>query len=141
MKNVKPFVMVATFVALACTSLHAQSGDMRATIPFDFHAGNRLVPAGDYVIHGQGAVVFLRKADSGTSVSSFMTSGTIGRDRSRLARLDFQRYGTHYFLTTIWDPFSQDGRHVHQTAREKELELAKGGDGPIQIAVSLVASE
>jgi hypothetical protein len=45
MTNFKHFAGVVIFAALACTGLHAQSLNLRATIPFDFHAGDKLMPA------------------------------------------------------------------------------------------------
>jgi hypothetical protein len=56
----KQFIAVTIFAALACAGLQAQSADLRATIPFNFHAGERLMPAGEYLIHEQGPIVVVR---------------------------------------------------------------------------------
>jgi hypothetical protein len=109
MKSLKQLVVVAFFAALACAGLQAQRVDMRANIPFDFHAGDRVMPAGEYVIHQQGALVFLREADGGRPAPILMTIGVDGRV-SQEARLEFNRYGSDYFLTAVWNSFTQDGR-------------------------------
>jgi hypothetical protein len=139
MKSFKQLAVVAFFAALTCAGLHAQSLDMRANIPFDFHAGDRLMPAGEYVIHQQGGLVFLRGTDRGGPAPILMTIGLVGADSSRDARLDFKRYGSEYFLSAIWNPFSKDGRQVPQTARQKEL--AKRGDIPVPAEVTITSTK
>jgi hypothetical protein len=139
MKSLKQFILVTTFAALAGTGLDAQSVDMRAVIPFDFRAGDRLLPAGEYVIHGQGPVVFLRGADNGSPAFALMTIRTEGRDQYRQARLDFNRYGNEYFLTSVWDSFTQNGRQMLPTPRQKEL--AKRGNAPYSATVALTGTK
>jgi len=139
MKSLKQQLMaVAIFAALACTGLHAQSMDMRATIPFAFHAGDRLMPAGEYVIHEQGPWVWFRAADSGRPSPIFMTIGLDGQGPQQ-ARLEFNRYGNEFFLTAVWNSFTKDGRQVLPTAHEKEL--AKRGDVPDKSAVTLTGTK
>ncbi len=138
MKCLKKLATVTIFVALACTGLHAQSFDMRATIPFDFQAGDRILPAGEYVIHEEAQWVLLRGAAGGTSSPIMITTATSGREPQH-ARLDFNRYGSDYFLTKVWDPFSLDGRQLLQTAREKEI--AKRGGLPVRAVVNLTSSK
>jgi hypothetical protein len=130
--------MVAVFAVLAGTGLHAQKLDMRATIPFDFRAGNTLMPAGEYDVYRHDHWVVLRLVDGGKPSTAFLTNGAIAADPVRDARLEFNRYGNAYFLTTIWEPFSHDGRQVPRTSREKEL--AKRGVVPVQTAVVLASN-
>jgi hypothetical protein len=131
MKSLKQLVVLAILSALACAGLYAQTVDLRATIPFDFRAGNTLMPAGEYEIRGQGPWVLLRLADGGRPSVGLMTNQAVGTDPTRDARLDFNRYGNAYFLAAVWVPFSSDGRQVPATAQEKRL--AKRGV-PVQTA-------
>ena len=109
---------------------------MRVAVPFDFHAGDKLIPAGEYVIHEQGPVVWLREANAGKPALVFVTIATEGRSPSRQARLDFDCYGSDYFLTTIWNSYSQDGRQVLQSSREKELAKRREVSVPAAIAIT-----
>ena len=138
MKSMKQLVVVAIFAALACTALHAQSADLRATIPFDFHAAGKLMPAGEYVIHEQGMLVVLREADSGRLAPILMTIGVVSSN-PREAGLDFSHYGNEYFLKAIWSPVSGYGRQFLQTAREREV--AKRGIVPVQAEVTLASTK
>jgi|ERR1700722_3035088 hypothetical protein len=138
MKRLKQLVVLSTFAVLAGTGLHAQSVDVQATIPFDFHAGDRLMPAGEYVIHEQGPCVIFKNAD-GKASGAVMTFGVSGRGPAQDARLEFNRYGDEYFLLAVWNSFTADGRQVPRTARQKEL--AKRGNAPVEAAVALARSK
>jgi hypothetical protein len=139
MKSLKQFIVVTTFAAVACTGLRAQSVDLQAAIPFDFHAGDKLMPAGEYAIQGQGAVVFLRGADNGSPALALITIGAEGRDASGHARLEFNRYGNEYFLTAVWDSHTLAWRQLLPTPRQKEL--AKRGNVPAETTVALVSAK
>ena len=135
----KSLTIVAIFTALGCTGLHAQSVDMRAEIPFDFHAGAKLMPAGEYVVHAEGPLLWLRGAANGGSAVAMITVATSSLERSRAARLDFNRYGSEYFLTEVWSSANWDGRQLIPTSRQKEL--AKRGGVPDRAEVSLVSTK
>jgi hypothetical protein len=138
MNNLKQLAVVTILAAMACTGLLAQTVDMTATIPFDFQAGNKLMPAGEYQVHEQGTWVILRSLDGSKSVATVLTNAATGADRNRDARIEFHRYGGAYFLTTIWYPYSGDGRDVPQTSREREL--AKRYGAPSKSAVVLAVN-
>ena len=138
MKSYTQLATVTLFAALACTGLRAQTVNLWATVPFDFSAGGKLMPAGQYLIQEQGYLTIFHGFNNGNPNVILMTAtgdgGTSGK-----ARLDFNRYGSRYFLTAIWDSQTPEGRRVPPTAREKEL--AKRGDVPVQTAVSLVSTK
>jgi len=140
MKRLKQLVVLTTFAVLACAGLHGQNIDMRAAIPFDFHAGDRLMPAGEYVIHERGAWVILNDAD-GKASGALMTFAASGRGpaQAQNARLEFNRYGSEYFLSSVWNSFTTDGRQVPATTRQKEL--AKRGDVPVPATVALTSTK
>jgi hypothetical protein len=139
MNRLKQLAVVTIFVALTCAGLHAQSADMRVTIPFDFEAGNKLMPAGEYHVQGQGSWIIIRPVNGGRSATGMLTNATSGPDNNRNARLEFTRYGSAYFLTKIWSPYSSTGRQVPQSAREKEL--AKRLADPVQRAAILASNK
>jgi hypothetical protein len=140
MKHLKQLVVLAAFAVLACTGLHAQNIDMRAAIPFDFHAGDKLMPAGEYVIHEQGPWVIFNRAD-GKAAGALLTIATGGRGPAHAqdARVEFNRYGDEYFLSSVWNSFTTDGRQAPPSTRQKEL--AKRGNGPVPAAVALTSTK
>ena len=123
MKSLTQSLAVAVLAAMACTGLHAQTVDMKATIPFDFQAGNTLMPAGEYQIREQGPVVIVRGLDGAGRITSMITNGAFDPGQSQAGRLRFDRYGSEYFLKEIWSPFSHDGRQLLDGDEVRNLEV------------------
>jgi len=138
MKNFKQFAVVAILVTLACAGLHAQTFDVRVTIPFDFRAADTQLPAGEYVVHGEGSWVVLRALD-GTRRTPILTTIAAAGGYPKDAGLDFNRYGSEYFLSVIWDSSSWNGHQLLPTAREKEVAKRRGR--PVPTAVTLDSSK
>jgi hypothetical protein len=140
MKSLKHLGVVAIFAALACSGLHAQSVNLRATIPFDFHAGKTLLPAGEYLIHGDGPVVWLGAGDNSKPAFALMTiTAAAGLDSHQPARVEFNRYGDEFFLRTLWNPSTAGGRQLIPTPREKEL--VAQGHVPARTAVAVYSTK
>jgi hypothetical protein len=102
---------------------------LHANIPFDFWVGNKLAPAGDYLIQTwDGKTVF--REEGGRLVASWL----LGIPESRVTapergELIFHRYGGDYFLTTVWTPDSKLGYSIPMTSREKAV-AGRAGGGP-----------
>lgn len=137
MKSLQQFIVAAVFATVSCAGLSAQNVELRADVPFDFYAGNTLIPAGEYVVHARGPAVWLR-GPGGTPVFASNTNRTESLWPSRQERLVFNRYGNEYFLSAIWTSFT-DGRQLIPTARQKEL--AKRVNVPVQATVALVSGK
>ena len=138
MKNLKQFAVVAILVTLACAGLHAQTFDVRVIIPFGFRAADAQMPAGEYLVHGEGAWVVLRAVD-GSRQTPILTTIAAAGGYPKDAGLDFNRYGSEYFLSVIWDSSSWNGHQLLPTAREKELAKRRGL--PVPTAVTLASSK
>jgi len=104
----------------ACPYLNAQSLCARANVPFNFQMGEALMPAGKYKIQESGDLLIVR-AENGKRTAVSLTMPTSRSAVSNNPKLEFNRYGDDYFLATIWNPTSHDGRALLKTAREKEL--------------------
>ena len=121
-KQAFTLIGVLTLV-LAAGSAFAQSEEVRATVPFDFVAGQTTVPAGTYsitrlnmtsdivVIHGQN-----KKAN--------LMVGTMKRGSLKTCektKLVFHRYGDRYFLSQIWVEGSSRLRELPKGKLESEM--------------------
>lgn len=112
-------LIVGLFLALVCTGLYAQTMNLRATIPFTFRAGEKVMPAGEYTIrHSAGAVILHKQG--GPSVV-LLTNAASRPALPAEGWLDFNRYGERYFLSSVWSPDSPDGREIPKSRAEKEL--------------------
>ena len=74
MKRYMQLIAVTIFAALACTGLRAQTVNLWATIPFDFNAGGKLMPAGEYLIQEQGYLVVFHGVNNGNPNIVLMTA-------------------------------------------------------------------
>jgi hypothetical protein len=118
-------VFAGLFLAIACVSLHAQAMNMRATIPFAFRAGGKVLPAGDYNIQHSGDTLIIQNEDRNHSVL-LITNSALRMNASAKSTLDFNRYGENYYLSTFWGGNSRSGCAVPKSRAEKEIAGRKG---------------
>lgn len=122
MKALRP-VLIALGLLLAVNAAKAQEMNLKANIPFNFVVGNRVLPAGEYLLNsilpGSG-VVALRDQD----VPSTTAVGTIPCSLaapSKTSKLVFHRMGNEYFLYQIWVEGRATGRELPKSRIEVEM--------------------
>lgn len=96
---------------------------MLVNIPFEFAAGNAVLPAGEYRVEKLGsnsAVLLIRCSDPGASVV-LTTNAAVANDLQTESKLVFNRYGSRYFLSQVWSRGSSSGRQLLKSRREKEI--------------------
>src|SRR5262249_60771697 len=88
---------------LAVSAAQAQEPRMKATIPFDFVVGDRVLPAGEYQVSAMGAtgqiIAILsedRRATGLMATSAWATSGP-----TKTTKLVFHAIGGRYFLSQV----------------------------------------
>jgi hypothetical protein len=108
---------------LAVASVFAEmTPRMTAHIPFGFHVGNSMLPAGQYTVDtdpGPG-LVRLRSADSKSSVT-ILANGVQTLTTPTESKLIFTKYGDEYFLSRIWRAGSDTGNELRKSRRETEV--------------------
>jgi hypothetical protein len=93
-------IAMANF-ALAGTSF-AQSNGVRATVPFDFTVGTKLLPSGTYTIEKESTnahVIVIESHDKPIAVLSLVNSDSNKSPNG--GKLLFHKYGGQYFLSEI----------------------------------------
>ena len=104
---------------------YAQTGTMKANIPFSFIVGKTTLPAGEYSVQGlgiSGNVISIRKLDN-TANSLTISIRCESRKTPEQSKLVFHRYGDRYFLTQIWTAGSHSGHQFPKSPREAEMAL------------------
>jgi hypothetical protein len=120
------------FVVLAGVSAFAGEDRVKANIPFDFIAGRKMLPAGEYTIErgmsNQRDLLLIRSADN-HHVLFLWAVDTIARETPRETDLVFNKVEDKYFLSRIWIAGEDTGREIPKPRVERELErhLAKNG--------------
>jgi hypothetical protein len=128
-------LLAALFLAVVCASLHAQTMNQQAAIPFAFRVGERILPAGEYNISHSNGVLFIREASGDHSVIVITNSAHLS-DRSPNSRLSFHRYGENYFLANVWTQGSSDGCELPKSRTEKEFARSIGLPQSVGVALA-----
>lgn len=113
-------------------ALAQQTLTLKANIPFEFYAGEKRMPAGNYRVEplSPGAIR-LTNADSFASVIFFTLRAPESKDSS--PRIVFKAYGDEKYLSELW--WGQNGSTTVPSPKERELALAHS-----KIRVSLSAA-
>ncbi len=140
-QSLAKLILLALVSVLTVVSAHAQSsGQFVATIPFDFYAAGKTLPAGAYLVtrstqtSAEGLV--LRRTDGRGDV--FVTTRVSQASQiQRQSKLIFHRYGDEYFLSEIWTSGRIVGRELPISRRERSLErqLATQGASKQKVAI------
>jgi hypothetical protein len=118
-------MMKATFgilatLSLAATSLTAQSKPLiKVNVPFNFVAGAKTLPAGEYRIRTERPnVVWIQSMDL-KSTMNLLANSAQNTQMHGVGALKFNRYGDRYFLSEIWTG-SDVGQQLPKSRAEKE---------------------
>jgi hypothetical protein len=119
--------VVAALLALAIAPPKSQAQiieNIEANIPFQFHAGDAKLPAGEYLIHllddSNLTVMEISNVDGSVSalfdVDSIQASSTPAK-----TELIFNKYGNFYYLAKLFDEGNADGSRVVGSRYEKRV--------------------
>jgi hypothetical protein len=99
-------LLAAAFVV--CLGGSARAATIEVKVPFPFLVHGQTLPAGEYRVEIDGAVVLFR-GEKGNRASMFvMTTAAGGQDPAGdKPALSFTRYETQYRLADIWESGSQ----------------------------------
>ena len=110
-------------LALAGTSF-AQSNGVRATVPFDFTVGSKLLPSGTYTIaplSGNATVILIRSHDKPIAALSLVHQD--GNTSPNGGKLLFHKYGGQYFLSEILCDQAEMNLELPTSKTEKRAQI------------------
>ena len=118
-------VAAASAATLICFGyapiVQAQSLRLRATIPFDFHVGSEIFPAGMYDIKLIAGAAIQMFTDKGKVIAASSTTPVSNRAEKSGSRLVFNKYGDDHFLSEVhWSGYSI-GRGLFMSRGELEI--------------------
>ena len=131
-------------LAAAAKAQSSSRGKLVGNIPFEFSAGNQMLPAGEYIVKpvnpaSDQVVLQIMSKDGRNSVMLRMTS-TRGK-ASETARLVFRRYGDRYFFAQAWTPGECDGFEAPKSRDERNVAREFAGIKPQTKMIALTASQ
>jgi hypothetical protein len=119
-------------IALSSPTGFAQETMIKANIPFNFYAGNKVMPAGEYTLKrgasNQPGLLLIRSVDNRNS-TFVMTQNANDNVAARETDLMFNKINDQYFLSKITVEGDDDATTLRETKYERQLEhtLAQNG--------------
>ena len=121
MKN-QMFALIGLGLLLATASAYAQTGVVKANVPFNFIVNKAQLPAGEYRIHSLGVTgsAMTIQSPDGNVIHAFLPNACSSPQVQKTTKLIFHRYGSRNFLPQIQ---SGDGhaRELFESQLEKKL--------------------
>lgn len=135
---------VAVFIAtLGLASVRAQNaGDVSVSIPFEFSAAGKTLPAGDYYIRRSfdGAHSVTRIQSKTDSVSVYLRTHSVQSNTIQEgSKLVFTKYGNQLFLSQLWSAGRSSGEELNKSNRERGLqrEIARLSGKPETVSLAV----
>lgn len=140
-QTLKRLSMLSVLVMVSALSTFAQVGrQFTVTIPFNFYAAGKTLPAGQYHVgrstQNSAEGLVLRGTDGRAGVFT-LTKGIPTEKAQQQSKLLFRRYGDQYFLAEVWISGMSTGRGLPSSRKERLIaqEIAKHGNNPKKVAV------
>lgn len=117
----KPLISLFVLVVGAAATLSAQSTlNLTANIPFAFHVGDRLMPAGEYqTARIDQSLIMVHSVEGRETAWRFMIP-TTAKKMPTASSLVFRKYGDRYFLGEIWGLGRGTGAEFNKSKKERE---------------------
>lgn len=107
---------------LAAASVFAQGSQrLIVQVPFGFHVGNSILPAGEYRVDNAAPSVLRLRSDDSKSSVMILTHLVQKGNAPGKGQLVFNKYGDEYFLSQVWSPGDNTGSELRKTKREFDV--------------------
>jgi hypothetical protein len=125
MKN-QLFALIGLGLLMATASAYAQTGVVKANIPFNFIVYKTQVPAGQYMIQnvGSSGTAMIIESQDRSLVKLVLPNACESAQVQQKSKLVFHRYGDQYFLAQIWTAGNDRGRELLKTEQEREIAMS-----------------
>jgi hypothetical protein len=146
----KVFAAGSLFVWLLLPMAQAQVNvGLDGNVPFEFHIGNMVLPAGNYIVRPisgfSPSILTIQALDQTARMILFVCPSRTQAGSAQITRLVFNRYGSTYFLSEVWQGFGSVGlqlglskaerimaREMARAARPHNTELASVVFNPVK---------
>ncbi len=131
------FALIGLGLLLATASAYAQTGVVKANVPFNFIVNKTELPAGEYMVQNlglAGSAITIQSTDRKV-VTVIVPNACESLTVPMGSKLVFHRYGAQYFLSQIWAEGNSRGKELPRSGREKEVAM----DYPAQEVVVVAA--
>jgi hypothetical protein len=119
MKN-QTLISLCLALGLAVVPAFAQSGGVRAKVPFKFAVSGKILPAGEYTMTSNAHLLKIQDAH-GKPVAIVLADYTSGGSAGKNGQIIFHCYRNLCLLSEVWSPVKGDGRKLDTSRTEAEL--------------------
>lgn len=139
MKMIQSILLLTLASLSVTTGVLAQERAVSANVPFAFSVGERLLPAGEYVLSSPtSGIIQIRSADR--QFIAEVTASHSNDEADAGAKLVFNRYGSEYFLHRVLDRSTYrlnldlGSSKMEKQARARQQEAKLPPEAPVLIA-------
>lgn len=122
------FIVFVFALMIYPSRAHAQVIDtLEANIPFQFQAGDAVLPAGSYsirMVEDSGLKFMQITSRNDSSSAHFRVNETDLSSAPKNSELIFNKYGDHYFLAQVFDEGDPSGSEVVESSYEQKISKA-----------------
>jgi hypothetical protein len=120
MKRIAVALISCVLTGLVSAPAYAEPGGMKAKVPFEFVAGGKTLPAGEYRIVAAPHRVDIQDAQ-GKKVAVLLANEISGGEAGGNGKVVFRCYREGCFLAEVWSPDYEHGELVSSpTVKEKK---------------------
>ena len=117
--------MLALALLAGAQTMRAQE-PVLVRIPFEFTAGQMMLPAGEYRVQQRYASPTLLIQRTDRSAATFVNSNAVASNEPQTqTKLVFHCYAKQCFLAQVWRTGQSRGRELLKSAQEKEQAIAR----------------
>lgn len=130
------FALIGLGLLLATASAYAQTGVVKANVPFNFIVNRTELPAGEYKVQPlgvSGSAMAIQSPD-GKVFKAFLPADCESSQAPKMTQLVFHRYGAQYFLAQIWKSGSDRGQELPATGLEFEVARDRPAQNVVVVA-------
>ena len=119
-------IAVAVFAIASTPNAFGQTGKaVKTDIKFDFRIGERIYPAGEYLIErlsGQSDNILQIRSVGEENISQVIAAGIANAGKKQTPKLVFRKDGQTYFLTRIYLNADEWGYTIQRSRRHRAIE-------------------
>jgi hypothetical protein len=130
------FALIGLGLLLATASAYAQTGVVKAMVPFNFIVNRTELPAGEYKVLPVGitASAMAIQSPDAKIITAFLPVSCQSPDAQKVTKLVFHRYGAQYFLAQIWKKGNDRGQELPASGLESEVARKQPAQNVVVVA-------
>jgi len=138
--NLSRFLVILAVAMVLGSTAHAQSVKIRAQVPFDFVLGDKVYPAGEYVIQAltddsHGLLIRNRTTKVSTMTLSYPATSIAA---AKQTALEFHRLGNTYFIYQAKFEGSPTSRQFPRSHTESKMAMMQTKPETVIVAANII---